>query len=150
MRFLFVCVCAASIVAAIGRCRPAKLPQVAMQQSGSPSPVSLCSISSRFRVYKLPVQYTAPHPPLHPIQVSPSVRQSVRQSVNCQAKSIAQLRFDLVLRTVRSFGKSSRILECIHVQFHSASGIIVCCRFRWLIMVRSFWYSKHSGREQNG
>lgn len=113
---------------AIGRCRAANLPQVAVQQSGSPSPARCVPFET---VLKSTNCLSNPHRcPLLPLQCTvlrPAGRQSVSQSVNCQAKSIAQLRFDLVLWSVRCFGKSAQISHCIHVQLHATCGIIVCC-----------------------
>lgn len=124
---LFVCVCVyvdRCRDRAIGRCRAANLPQVALQQSGSPSPARCVPFET---VLKSTNCLSNPHRCPLPHSPPQSSWPSVRQSVNCQAKSIAQLRFDLVLWSVRCFGKSAQISHCIHVQFHATCGIIVCC-----------------------
>lgn len=114
MRFLCVC-----LRRSVPRFGDVGLPCCHRLQCSSPSPARCVPFETVLKSTNC--LSNTPHSAhsLATVHSPPSRWRSVRQSVNCQAKSIAQLRFDLVLRTVRSFGKSSQILDCIHVQLHS-------------------------------
>lgn len=90
MHFLSVCVYVDRCRdRAIGRCRAANLPQVALQQSGSPSParcVPFETVLKSTNCLSNPHKCPLPHSP--PQSSCPSVRQSVSQlpsQIDCTA-----------------------------------------------------------------
>lgn len=100
---LFVCVCVyvdRCRDRAIGRCRAANLPQVALQQSGSPSParcVPFETVLKSTNCLSNPQRCPLPHSP--PQSSCPSVRQSVSQ-LPSQIDCTAQIWPRLVVRSM--------------------------------------------------